>query len=210
MSYRGRSSRRDRRRDSKRHSSTKKYEEEAIVLEVMSPDVSRRRGKYSDAHIVQAVGTSWFTLLELIPEDPNVVMLGDRIKLGKEERNKIETIIGRIGYDDLTRVAEIQLEDTIEKIIEEEADRFVNWLNKSTPISLRLHSLHLIKGIGPKSLQKILGERKVKDFESYEDFEERTSIGNIKGLLKSRILDELTDETEKYHLFTRVYKKERR
>jgi len=209
MSF-NRRSRRDSRRDSRRRQSSKKYEEEAIVLEVISPDMNRRRGKYSDAHILQVVGTSWFTLLEIIPEDPNVIMLGDAIKLGKDERNKIKTIIGRIGYDDLTRVAELQLDETIDLILEKYEEKFVTWLNKSTPISLRLHSLHLIKGIGPKSLTKILNERKVRDFESYEDFEERTGVSHIKSLIKQRILDELTDPDEKHYLFTRSYSKDRR
>jgi len=176
----------------------------------MGPEMNRKRGKYSDQSIMQVVGTSWFTLLEVIPEDANVVMLGDTIKLGKDERNKVQTIIGRIGYDDLTRVAELQLDDSITQIVEEREDKFVNWLNNSTPISLRMHSLHLIKGIGPKSLKIILAERKNKPFESYADFEERTGIGNIKGLLKQRIMDELTNEDEKHHLFTRNYHKDRR
>lgn len=207
MSYRGRS-RRD--NSQRKGSSQKKYEEDAIVLEVITPDRNRRRGRYGDSAILQVVGTSWFTLLEIIPADHNTVMLGDKIKLGKDERNQVETIIGRIAHDDLTPVGELQLDSAIETILEENSSRYVNWLNKSTPISLRLHSMHLIKGIGPKSLKVILDERKTKPFESYEEFEERTGIGNIRGLIKQRIIDELTDPTEKHFLFTRVYHKESR
>ena len=108
MSYRGRQPRRDSRR--KPSSSNKKYEEEAIVLDVVTPELNKKRGKYSDAHILQVVGTSWFTLLEIVPEEHNTLQLGDTIKLGKDERNNIKTIIGRIGYDELTRVAELQLD----------------------------------------------------------------------------------------------------
>jgi putative nucleotide binding protein len=205
MSYRRNQSRR---RPSS--GSLKKYEEEAIVLEVITPDMNRRRGKYSDETIIQVVGTAWFTLLEIIPEESNTLMLGDRIKLSKDDRDNVKTIIGRITHDDLTPVGELQLSQAIDQIMNEDEKRFVNWLNKSTPISLRLHSLHLIKGIGPKSLKIILDERKVVPFTTYEDFEERTGVSNIKGLIKQRILDEMTDETEKHHLFTRGMKKERR
>ncbi|MHA2501751.1 MAG: DUF655 domain-containing protein [Candidatus Kariarchaeaceae archaeon] len=204
MSYRGQP-RRDR---EQRRPSKKRYEEDAIVLEVISPDRNTRRGRYGDSAILQVVGTSWFTLLEIIPEDHNTLMLGDRIKLGKDERSQVETIIGRIAHEDLTPVGELQLETAIDEILEQNSSRYVQWLNHSTPISLRLHSLHLIKGIGPKSLKKILEERKIKEFETYEEFEERTGVGNIRGLIKQRIIDELTDPMEKHQLFTRVFHKE--
>lgn len=187
----------------------KKYEEKGIILEIITPELNRRRGKYGDEAILQVMGTSWFTLLEIIPEEYNTLMLQDVINIGKDERNNIKTIIGRISYDELTPVAELQVPIGIDNIMEQEELRFVAWLNKSSPVSLRLHSLQLIKGIGPKSLTKILEERKVVPFSSFEDFEERTGIGNIKGLMKQRILDEMSDPDEKHHLFTRGLRKER-
>ena len=120
MSYRGRSRREN---PPRRGSSQKKYEEDAIVLEVISPDRNRRRGRYSDTAILQIVGTSWFTLLEIIPEDHNTVMLGDRIKLGKEERSQVSTIIGRIAHDDLTPVGELQLDSAVQTILEEKSEK---------------------------------------------------------------------------------------
>jgi putative nucleotide binding protein len=82
-------------------------------------------------------------------------------------------------------------------------------LNQASPISIRLHSLHLLKGIGPKSLDIILKERKLVPFTSFEDFEERTKIKDITTLIKQRIIDEITSDEEKHRLFTRPMPKER-
>ena len=183
---------------------TKKYEEHAIVLDVIPADRNRRRDKYRGEPIIEALGQYWFTILEIIPEDENTIMLQDIIALSKEERNQIKTIIGRGTYENLTKIAELQLPIAIEKILETQSQRFMSFLNKASPISLRQHSLHLLKGIGPKSLTNILDERKILPFSSYEEFEERTKVKDIRALLKERILEEIITEDIKHRLFTRA------
>ncbi|MHA2277015.1 MAG: DUF655 domain-containing protein, partial [Candidatus Kariarchaeaceae archaeon] len=168
---------------------TKKYEEQAIVLDVIPADRNRRRDKYRGEPIVQALGQYWFTILEIIPEDENTIMLQDVIALSKEDRNQIKTIIGRIPFDNLTKISELQLPIAIEKTIDNQSKRFLSFLNKASPISLRLHSLHLLKGVGPKSLTSILEERKILPFSSFDEFEERTKVKDIRGLLKERITE---------------------
>jgi putative nucleotide binding protein len=159
--------------------------------------------------IVQAIGTFWFTLLEIIPNDENTIMLQDEITLSKDERSQVKTIIGRIIYENLTSIAELQLPIAIDTILETQSKRFLAWLNQSSPISIRLHSLHLLKGIGPKSLNTILQERKIVPFTSYEEFEERTKVKDIKALIKQRIIDEIMSDEEKHRLFTRPVSRER-
>jgi putative nucleotide binding protein len=188
----------------------KKYEETALILDIIEGEISTRKDKYKGQTIVQAIGTNYFSLLEFIPTEEKVSTLVflDKIELGKDERAEVETIIGRISYDKLTNVAEGQIEEAIDKILDQNQDRFVLWLNNAKAISIRLHSLQVIKGIGPKGLKMFLDARKQKEFESYDDFEERTGISDIKSLIKNRILEELKDEDEKYHLFTRPTPKE--
>jgi putative nucleotide binding protein len=182
---------------------TKKYEEYAIVLDVLPADRNRRRDKYKGAPIIQALGHYWFTILEIIPEDDNTVLLQDVIALSKEDRNQIKTIIGRVPYENLTKISELQLPIAIDMILEKQAKRFLSFLNKASPISLRLHSLHLLKGVGPKSLKSILDERKILPFSTYDEFEERTKVKDIRGLLKDRIVEEITSDDIKHRLFTR-------
>ncbi|MDH5401658.1 MAG: DUF655 domain-containing protein [Candidatus Heimdallarchaeota archaeon] len=202
--------RRPRRHSSdKRPQSHKRYEELGIVLDVIMPEQNRRKDKFKDEPIVIIIGTEWFTILELVPEDPNEIMLHDEIVLNKENDSTIKAIIGRIPFDKLTSFEENQLEKAINIILDKKEKRFVTWLNQASPISIRKHSLHLIKGIGPKSLEIILNERKIMPFISFEDFNERTRIKDIKQLLVNRILDEISNEDEKHHLFTRPMKRDR-
>lgn len=182
---------------------SKKYEETAVVLEIITPDRNRRKDKYRESTIVQAMGEFWFTLLEIIPNDENEISLLDEITLSKDERNNVQTIIGRLRFEDLTPLAEIQLPLAIDKIIEKQEKRFLTFINKASPISLRLHSLHLLKGIGPKSLKSILDERKIIPFSSYEEFEDRTKVKDIRALLTERIKEEIESDDIKHRLFTR-------
>lgn len=207
MSYRRLPNRGRERRGSSQKIS-KKYEETAIVLEIITPDRNRRKDKYRENTIIQAMGEFWFTLLEIIPNDENEVLLLDELVLSKEDRSNVQTIIGRLRYEELTPLAEIQLSLAIDKILEKQEKRFLTFINKASPISLRLHSLHLLKGIGPKSLTSILDERKIIPFSSYEEFEERTKVKDIKALLKERIKEEIQTEDIKHRLFTRDYPKE--
>ena len=188
---------------------TKKYEETALVLDIIEGEINTRKDKYKGETIVQAIGTNYFSLLEFIPTDEVTTLLFmDEISLGKDERSVVNTIIGRISFDKLTSVAESQIEEAIDHILDAKKDKFLHWLNNAPAISIRLHSYQVIKGIGPKGMKTALSERKKGVFTSYEDFEDRTSISDIRGLLKQRILDELTQENEKYHLFTRSAPKE--
>lgn len=201
---------RDNDRSQRPHKRVKRYEESAIVIEVISPDRNRRRDRYKDAAILQVLGTSWFTLLEVIPEDDNTISLQDTITLSKEDREQVKTIIGRLKYENLTPIAERQLPLALDNILENQENRFLGFLNKASSISLRLHSLHLLKGIGPKSLEIILQERKILPFISLEDFEERTKVKDIRNLIKQRIIEEVTAEDMKHRLFTRNIPRERK
>lgn len=194
--------------DPHREKRSKKYEEEAIILDVLLPNAMNRRDKYRNKTLAQAVGTKWFTLLELILKSDATVMLQDRVPLNKEERNIVETIVGRISYEKLTPLATQQLDIAVDKIVSERESEFVDWVNKATPVSIRLHSLQLIKGIGKKSRESILQQRKIKPFESFEDIEERTEVKDLKSLIVKRIIEEISTPDEKHRLFTREEKKE--
>ncbi|UXD21795.1 RNA-binding protein [Ignicoccus pacificus DSM 13166] len=114
-----------------------------------------------------------------------------------------ERIIGKIyviKYEDLTGVAQESLPEVVRDFVKENEKLFVTFLNISEPITLKLHSLELIPGVGKKTLRHILDERKVKPFESFEDFEKRTGFKNIVDALVERIIREIKGE-EKYYLF---------
>lgn len=186
----------------------KRYEEHAYVLDFLPhgrPGIrpSGRAG-YRAGALVQLVGEEFFTLLEALVKGGVVVKPHDRVYVGKEAREKITYIIGRIGYDELTAAARMELPAVIGKIVLNREKGFVNFFNTTHAITPRMHSLELIPGIGKKYMWQILNERERKPFESFEDLQKRTEIPNPVKLITKRILEELAGES-KYRLFTRAH-----
>ncbi|MHA1628104.1 MAG: DUF655 domain-containing protein, partial [Candidatus Baldrarchaeia archaeon] len=77
------------------------------------------------------------------------------------------------------------------------------------PITMRMHQLELLPGIGKKIMWEILEERKKKPFESFKDLTSRIKMPDpVKAIVK-RILIELEGE-DKYYLFVRPFKPQQR
>ncbi|MCX8190188.1 MAG: DUF655 domain-containing protein [Candidatus Diapherotrites archaeon] len=178
-------------------------EEHALVLEY----TAKGRGKTADAN-AQVLGTKYFTLLEVLPTRGLNVF--EKIYVGKDKRDAIASVKRRISYDDLSGNAKTELEAAIEKIIESDIKRFLDFFNNSAPISVRMHQLELLPGIGKKHLNQILSEREKRPFDSFEDIEKRIPLlPNPKKLIVKRIIAELTSPDEKHYIFVRPYKKKR-
>ncbi len=93
-----------------------KKEVNAIVLDVLikgHPDDPRPPFKREP--IVQAMGLEQFKLLELVPKNNVSIELHDKVYIGDAERDKIERVKRRIGFNDLTQTARGELPFVIEK-----------------------------------------------------------------------------------------------
>ncbi|MCK4883855.1 MAG: DUF655 domain-containing protein [Candidatus Diapherotrites archaeon] len=179
-------------------------EEYGIVIDYMPEG---RPLDYKHEPIVQALGTEFFTTLELIPK-PNVkLVIGEKIYIGKDEREKIQYIKGRINYDSLTNNAKSELPVILKKLVLEQEEKFVIFINKSGPLTLRKHTLELLPGVGKKHMLQILDERESKPFENFKEIVKRvTLMPDPQKIFSDRIVEELLGET-KYHLFTRPNKR---
>ena len=180
----------------------RQYEEYAYVLDYLPEERKITRGRIRYSPIVQAIGASYFTLLELIAK-PNVpISLEERVYIGKGYRDKIAHVKGKLSYSELTSTAKSELPHVLEIIVKNKERYFVNFFNKAGPITPRLHALELLPGVGKKTMWEIIEERKRKPFESFEDISNRVSIPNVIKLLAKRIEQELIGG-EKYYLFVR-------
>lgn len=180
------------------------YEEYAYVLDYLQ---FGRPGTDKPRHLalptVQVIGETYFTLLETEIRSGAQVNLHERVYIGKDRREKINRIIGRIGYNDLTANAKAELLPVLEDLIAHQEERFVSFFNNSQAITPRMHALELLPGIGKKSMWQIINAREKKPFSSFRDIQERTSLGDPIKVLAKRILDELTGG-EKYRIFSRA------
>lgn len=182
---------------------TKKFEEYAYVLDHLSRGYPEdTRPIFKKDPIVQAVGDTYFTLLELVPRKGARFNPQESIFIGRDRRDKIDHVKRRITFDILTATARSELPFVIEKLVEKSEPRFVDFFNKARPLTTRMHSLELLPGIGKKLMWDILEERRKAPFTSFQDVAERTQIRAPKEIIVKRILMELGGE-DKYNLFTR-------
>jgi len=85
--------------------------------------------------------------------------------------------------------------------VKRHSDRFLRFYNESPAVSRRFHLLELLPGIGKKTMQQIVDERKSAPFSSFEDIESRVHLKNPERLIVGRIEQELSGVEDKYRLF---------
>ena len=181
----------------------KKYEENAYVLdELPHGRPGAQRSQYHGRAVIQMVGDSYFTLLEAVPYRNTSFTLGERIYVGKKGRTKVEHIMGRIAYEELTSGARAELPAAVEAIIRNDEDRFIHFFNNSQSLTPRMHAMELIPGIGKRLMWQIIEQRERVPFDGFEDLQKRVNLTDPVKLLGRRIIQELSEE-EKYQLFVR-------
>ncbi len=186
---------------SKRSRSQKKHESRVLILDYLPEGKVFRQSKGREP-IIQAIGTTWFTLLEITPKKRAKYQQFDKIILPEDSsENKQVKIKQRITINDLTNTSYNALEKAIGLIIKTNEKRFVTFFNQAQPITNRIHSLQLIPGIGKKLMWDIIKTRKGLPFISIEDIENRVKISDIQKMLTNRIMQELEGD-EKHKLFT--------
>jgi putative nucleotide binding protein len=144
--------------------------------------------------IVQGIGNKYLNLLEVILRQDAETKPGELIYVGEGKWDKVRLIKGRVSYNELTGFAKKELETVLDKIIDENEGKFVEFFNKSGPLTTRLHTLELLQGIGKKHMWSIIKTRKQKPFGSFEDLKARVDmLPDPKKMIKKRIIDELKE-----------------
>ena len=177
-------------------------ESTAVVLDVLPHGRTEDdRPQYQKEPLAYAVDRDDFRLCELVLVEDADISIGDDVDI--EGAGIIERV-NHIEYDDLPSGASAELDYAIEEIVEADERRFVDFYNDAQPITLRLHQLNLLPGIGKKLRNNILDERKRSPFESFEEIEERISgLHNPEEVLVERIMEELREDDLKYRIFAR-------
>jgi putative nucleotide binding protein len=158
------------------------------------------RGK--EGMIIQAIGEERLTLLELLGTQNMTVEIGERVYIGREGRDKVMSVLGRLEYDYISQSAKNELPSVIEKIVLTNQKRFIDYVNTAQPITPRIHALELIPGIGKTYMMTIIKEREKKRFESFSEIQQRVGLREPAKLMAKRIVDEITGEA-RMNLFVR-------
>ncbi len=175
----------------------------AVVLDVLPHGrADDDRPRYRKSPLAQALGTEGFQLVELVLEDDGTLSIGDEVAIDPPGA-PIE-VVRDLDYTDLSGGARSELEHVVEEQVAADEQRLVEFYNEAGPVTLRLHQLNLLPGVGDKLRDNILEARKRRPFESLEDLQERVSgLHHPEATVVERIMEELRDEDVKYKLFVR-------
>jgi putative nucleotide binding protein len=179
----------------------RRYEEYAYVLDfTQRAKSSTVRGR--EGMIIQAIGEERLTLLELLGTQNMSIEVAERVYIGREGRDKVMSVLGRLEYDSISQSAKNELPSIIEKIVKANQKRFIDYINTAQPITPRIHALELIPGIGKTYMMTIIRERDRKKFESFVEIQQRVGLRDPAKLIAKRIIDEITGEA-RMNLFVR-------
>ena len=87
---------------------SRKYEEYAYVLDFSSMAKSKTvHGR--DGIIVTALGEERLTLLEILGIEDSTFDIGEKIYIGKEGRIKVQSVLGKLDYEQISGTAQLSL-----------------------------------------------------------------------------------------------------
>lgn len=179
----------------------RKYEEYAYVLDYTQRGKSTTvRGR--EGLIVQGIGEEHLTLLELLGVQNMNFEVGERVYIGREGRDKVISVLGRLDYEYISQSAKNDLPAIVEKIVLQNEMRFIDHINNAQPVTPRIHALELIPGIGKTYMLTIIREREKRKFESFADLQTRVGLRDPAKLIVKRIVDEIAGQA-RMNLFVR-------
>ena len=174
----------------------------AHILDYLPNGRQTERGFHREP-LALAIGEDELKLFELVPRANVKLVPGTRIPLVPTGGTlpPIDHVRRRIGYDELTVAGRTELGATLEKIVRANEPRYLRFFNESPAVSRRFHLLELLPGIGKKTMQQIVDERRRAPFASFADLEQRLHLKAPEKLIVGRIEQELSGVEDKYRLF---------
>ena len=172
------------------HNKKNLKDEYAIVIDFIS------KIGYEEESII-AIGTTNFTLLELIPRKEASIDRTEKVYIGEDKRDKIRFIKRAVKYEELSSMAKDELFSVLVDIVNKNVEKYVNFFNTAGAVSIRKHSLEMIQGIGKKHLLDLIDTREEQKFSSFDDIKQRCPyLKNPQESLAKRIIEEIKKEDE--------------
>lgn len=164
---------------------------------------------FKNKPIAQAIGTEYFTLLEVVPKEGSELEIHEKVYIGKGKRDKIGRVRGKLRFENLTATSRMEIQYAINDIIMEKEEVFIKFFNENKNVSARFNQIELLPGVGEKRKAEIIAEIEKEPFKDFDDLKKRVpSLGNPVNLITEKILRELNPAIrkvgkDKYTLFTR-------
>ena len=177
-------------------------EEYVYVLDYLPNGPVGARGPRVEP-LVYAVGESEFRLFELVAKPKADIQFEQRLYIGQDaaKRAEIDHVKRRIKYDDLTATAQGELEYAVTSIVMSDEQKFLAFYNNARMITLKKHALEELPGLGKKTMQAIVDERKKGNFTSFDDLAERVPLKQPQLYIVKRIIDEMAIPEHRHYIF---------
>jgi len=172
-------------------SADKKYEEFAYALEFL-PRGKSVVIKGREGPMVEAIGEERLTLLELLAMENQSFEVGEKVKIGKEGREKIISVLGKLTFEELSSEAKAALPLVVEDLVKANETKYVAYFNELQPLTPRLHGLELIPGIGKTFMKEIIEMREKEPFTSFDDVQNRVGLHEPAKMIAKRVVEELS------------------
>jgi putative nucleotide binding protein len=174
----------------------------AVILDYLPNGRQTERGFHREP-LALAIGEDELKLLEVVPRPGATLTAGARVPLVSVGGTAppIDHVRRRISYDGLTVAGRTELASALEGIVQRHSERYLRFFNEAPAVSRRFHLLELLPGIGKKTMQLIVEERKRAPFASFEEIESRVHLKAPERLIVGRIEQELSGVEDKYRLF---------
>jgi putative nucleotide binding protein len=172
----------------------KKYEEFSYVLDFL-PRGKSAAIKGREGPMVQAIGEERLTLLELLAMENQDFEVGEKVKIGKEGREKIVSVLGKLAFEELSPEAKGSLPNVVEDLVKANEAKYVAYFNDLQPLTPRLHGLELIPGIGKTFMKEIVDMREKDPFTSFDDVQKRVGLRDPAKMIAKRIVEELAGDS---------------
>lgn len=140
------------------------------------------------------MGDMRFTILEMLGKPDVTYTIGESVDI----EESVDSVIGRLNYNNLSSVATDEIPLAIQKIVEVCEDRFVQYVNNAVLVTAQFHPLGVMPGVGKAALKSILERRDIKKFESFKDISTSTRWRNPAESIIQRIHDEVRGNTSTY------------
>ncbi|MEK6960402.1 MAG: DUF655 domain-containing protein [Nanoarchaeota archaeon] len=177
-------------------------EEHAIILDFLPNGYPfDKRPSHKKTPVAQGLGKTKLSLLELAPKPGVHLQPYEEVYIGEGLRDKVQHVLGRLDPDRLTHTARTELDFAVKDLIDKNEARFIGFYNNSRPLTIRMHQLELLPGVGKKHMKEILEAREERPFSSFDDMRSRVKLlPDPKGLIVRRIVNEILGQ-EKHRLF---------
>ena len=154
--------------------------------------------------VAYGLGEKNFVLLEIVPKPGATLLVGDRVGVLREDpTSPIDHVRGRVRYEEMTHAAQSELPYVAEQMVKAQEERFVRFFNDAGPVTTRMHMLELLPGLGKKLMWSILEEKKKGGpYKTFAEMDQRVkALHQPEKLIVHRIVNEIQNPSEKYHLF---------